>query len=414
MIDLVNRDEVGIDRDEDENSKDSSEFSKMFENSLRKPKRKLSVGDQVRSEILVLGKEEIFVSTGAPGISTDGVVPRKELLNPDGTLSFKVGDWVDLYVTQIRDSEISLSLKPASKNLLSARQKSKGALTEHHQRGDLVHGKVKRIEPFGAFVEFRPGVEGLLHISEMSWSRVSHPSDLLSIGQEITLKILKTEFHEGKLRVSLSMKQVGPVPWQSLPDRVRKGQVVEGKVTRCMKFGAFVELVPGVEGLIPLSEMSYTKRVVRSDELIQEGQQVSVMIQEVDTDAKRIALSLRDAGSDPWILVPQKFPVGTIIYGKVERREPYGLFVQLEEGVVGLLPKSKAQENSNFVIEKVKLGDVIPVQISELHLNERKIALEVPQDPNRDDWKSYTGFTNSSGFGTLGDQLKAVLEKKKK
>ncbi|MEO7164109.1 MAG: S1 RNA-binding domain-containing protein, partial [Bdellovibrionia bacterium] len=212
------------------------------------------------------------------------------------------------------------------------------------------------------------------------------------------------------------LKQAGVHPWQALFEQIKEGQVVEGKVTRCMKFGAFVELTPGVEGLIPLSEMSYTKRVIRSDELFHEGERITVMIKEIHNDTKKILLSLKDAGSDPWILAAQKYPVGAIVPGKVDRRENYGLFIQLEEGVVGLLPKSKAAERPEFAFDKLKPGDDVVVQIGELRLQERRISLDVPQDPNRDDWKGYVAqpAASSGSFGTLGDKLKNALEKKKK
>lgn len=475
--------------DEDtEKKKADSEFARMLNESFKTPQKKLSVGDKIRGEILVLGKEEVFVSTGT---STDASLSRRELLDEQGNLTHKVGDVLDLYVTQVRRSEVHVSIHPTSKNLADdledafdmmlpvegrvvevckggvrvsmhgkiafcpisqldtvrvetgeeyvgkkfefqitqfseggrnivvSRRKlleeqrglSEVAFTEDKKEGTVVSGKVKKIEPFGAFVEVMPGVEGLLHVSEMAWSRVENPNDIVKVGQDIVVKVLKSENKDGRLRISLSLKQVGPTPWENLPAHIQVGAVVEGKVTRCMKFGAFVELAPGVEGLIPLSEMSYTQRVVRSDELIKEGERVSVKIKEIQPEAKRMSLSLRDAGADPWALAAQKYPVGAIVSGKVERREPYGLFVQLEEGVTGLLPKSKANEHPDFSFEKVKLGDVIPVQIGELKLGERRISLEVPGDPNRDDWKGYTAQASTGGFGTMADKLKKALKK---
>lgn len=479
--------------DEDSSPKQSSEFAKMLEASFKKPEKKLAVGDKVRGEILVIGKEEVFVSTGRSASMTEGSVSRKELLNPEGQLSYKVGDELELYVVQVRGGEVRLSTKPTAKNvaedledafdmmlpiegrvsevckggvrvtirgktafcpisqldmarvekgddyvgqkfeflitqfseggrnIVVSRRKyleeqrglSEGAFAEEKQVGDVVTGKVKRLEPFGAFVEVAPGIEGLVHISEIAWSRLNHPQEVLSVGQEVHAKVLKKESKEGRLRISLSIKQAGAEPWDNLPSSVKEGSVVEVKITRCMKFGAFGEIAPGLEGLIPLSEMSYTKRVMKSDELVQEGQKVSVMIKEIHPDTKKILLSLRDAGSDPWILVPHKFPVGAIVTGKVERREPYGIFIQLEEGITGLLPKSKAADHPEFPFEKLKPGDTATIQIAEIRTEERRISLDVPQDPHRDDWKGYTNQLSSGGFGTLGDQLKKALEKKK-
>jgi small subunit ribosomal protein S1 len=492
----INEDAVDDFEGDEPKSKKTSEFSDLLEASFKKKSRKLQVGDKIRGEILVLGKEEIFVSTGPAGSSTDGTVSRRELLDPEGQMNHKVGDSLDLFVVQVRGSEIRLSPNPTAKNfaedledaydmmipvegkvsevckggvrvtikgktafcpisqldtarvetgeeyigrkleflitqfsengrnIVVSRRKlleeqrgtSEGAFGEATKDGQIVPGKVKKLETFGAFVEIAPGVEGLLHISELSWSRVADPAEVVKVGQEILVKILKTENKDGRLKVSLSLKQAGIHPWQTLSEQIKEGQVVEGKVTRCMKFGAFVELTPGVEGLIPLSEMSYTKRVIRSDELIQEGEKITVKIKEIHPDTRKILLSLKDAGSDPWILAAQKYPVGAIVPGKIERREAYGLFVQLEEGVTGLLPKSKAMERTEFAFDKLKPGDAVVVQIGELKLQERRISLDVPQDPNRDDWKGYVAQPAASGgsFGTLADKLKSAMEKKKK
>jgi small subunit ribosomal protein S1 len=247
---------------------------------------------------------------------------------------------------------------------------------------------------------------------------VGDPAEVVSVGQDVSVKILKIETNEGKLRIALSIKQSGVAPWDSVSSsgEIIEGQTIEGKVTRCVKFGAFVELKPGIEGLIPMSEMSYTKRVMRSDELFKEGDRITVMINNVDPEGHRISLSFRDAGSDPWALVSQNFPVGAIVQGKVERREPYGLFVKLEEGITALLPKSKAADRPEFPFDKLKVGDMVTVQIGEIRREERRISLDVPKDPGSDDWKGFVAQPSAAdaggGFGTLADKLKAAMEPK--
>lgn len=476
---------------EDEGTENkSSEFAKMLEDSFKNTKRNLSSGDKITAEVLSIGKDEVYVSTGT---MYDGLVPRRDLLDSEGTITCKVGDHLTLYVTSVRGSEIYLSPKPTAKNVADdledafdmelpvegkvtevckggfrvsihgksafcpisqmdaqrienpeeyvgrrlefritqfseggrnvvvsrrklldeQRSLSEGAFLDENHVGTVMRGQVTRMEKFGAFVRLDSGLEGLLHISELSWSRVNDPSEVLRVGQEVFVKVLKAEDKEGHLKISLSLKQAQAEPWSQLPTHIQAGSVVSGKVTRCMKFGAFVELIPGVEGLIPLSEMSYTKRVVRSDELVHEGETVSVMIKELNSSDRKILLSLKDAGADPWALVPQKFPVGAIIKGQVERREPYGLFVKLDDGVVALLSKSKALEESSFNFEKVKLGEEIFVQVAELNLDQRRISLSVPRDPEAGEWKSYTQ-TSTGSFGTLGDQFSKLLSQKKK
>jgi small subunit ribosomal protein S1 len=327
-----------------------------------------------------------------------------------------VGKRYEFRITQL--SEGGRNIVVSRRKLLEEeREANAGSFLEEHKPGDVVPGRIARLEKFGAFVELAPGIDGLAHISELAWSRVGDPSEVVTVGQEVRAKILKIEPDEsGRVRISLSLKQVDGEPWDNPPDSIKEGQVIEGKVTKCMKFGAFVELSPGIEGLIPMGEMSYTKRVMRSDELVKEGEKVLVMVKSVDPETRRISLSLRDAGQDPWALVSQKFPVGTIVSGKIERREPYGLFVKLDDGIVGLLPKSKANERPEFPFEKLRVGDTAQVQVAELRLEERRISLDVPKDPGSDDWKGHLASQNSGtgGFATLADKFKAAMEKKGK
>lgn len=489
------RDQDDADADEIPGKRGSDEFAKMLDASFQQSQKKLSVGDKIKGEILVLGKEDVFVSTGT---MNDGMVPRKDLLDDKGNVPYKVGDTLELFVTQVRGTEIHLSPNKTAKNLADdledafdmmlsvngrvvevvkggfriqlmgsklafcpisqidtrrtetgeeyigkryefritqyseggrnivvSRRKlleeeaeaNAGSFLEENKPGAIVPGRVARLEKFGAFIELAPGIDGLAHVSELSWSRVGDPSEVLKVGDEVRVKVLKIETDDrGRPRIALSIKQADAAePWDNAGETVPEGQVVEGKVTKCMKFGAFVELSPGIEGLIPMGEMSYTKRVMRSDELVKEGEKVLVMVKSVDPETRRISLSLRDAGQDPWALVSQKFPVGTIITGKIERKEAYGLFVKLEDGVVGLLPKSKAVEHPEFPFEKLRVGETATVQVAELRLDERRISLDVPKDPGSDDWKAHVAQTQGSGgFATLADKFKAAMEKKPK
>jgi small subunit ribosomal protein S1 len=482
------------DDEQETKPKSSDEFARMLDASFKQSQKKLSVGDKIKGEILVLGKEDVFVSTGT---MHDGLVPRKDLLDEKGNVPYKVGDVLDLFVTLVKGSEVHLSPKKTAKNLaddiedafdmmlpvegrvvevvkggfrvslmggklafcpisqmdtrrieggeeyvgkrfefrisqlteggrnivvsrrsLLAEQQEETAgnfLADHHP-GDVVNGKIARIEKFGAFVELAPGVDGLAHVSELSWSRVGDPAEVVAVGQDVRAKILKIETDErGRARISLSLKQAEGEPWDKLPENIQAGQTVSGKVTKCMKFGAFVQLVPGIEGLIPMGEMSYTKRVMRAEDAVTEGETVTVRIVSVDPGTRRISLSLRDAGADPWAMVSDKFPVGTIVSGRIERKEPYGLFVKLDEGVVGLLPKSKANERPEFPFEKLRVGDTATVQVAELRLDERRISLDVPKDPGSDDWKEHVAAPQGSGgFATLGDKLRAAMDRKGK
>jgi small subunit ribosomal protein S1 len=335
-----------------------------------------------------------------------------------------VGQKLKFLITQLSEGGRNIIVS-RRKLLQGEKQLSEKIFIQEKREGDVVEGKVKKIEVFGAFVEIAPGIEGLVHISEMSWSRVSNPHEVVSIGQKVQAKIITSENKEGRLKISLSMKQVENEPWANITSLFKENQIVQGRVTRCVKFGAFVELSPGIEGLLPLSEMSHTKRVVRSDELFKEGESIVVMVKEIHPDSKRLLLSLKDAGSDPWSLVPHKFPIGSVVRGKVNRREPYGIFVELEEGITGLLPKSKATSNENgenpeFHYDKIKLSDIIAVQIAEINLEDRRISLAPPQDPDKDEWKEHlsnkqskTPQSNSSqAKGSFASKLKNFTLKK--
>jgi small subunit ribosomal protein S1 len=323
-----------------------------------------------------------------------------------------VGKKFEFMITQFgeRGRNIVVSRR---KLLEEQKELSQAAFADEHKVGDILKGVVTRLEQYGAFVEIAAGLEGLCHISEVAWSRLGHPSEVLQVGQEVEVKILKIEEGNGRMNVSLSIKQAGGEPWANMPQHIQVGEIVSGKVTRCVKFGAFVELAPGIEGLIPLSEMSYTKRVLRAEEMVKEGERVNVMVKDIRPEERRLSLSLKDASGDPWVMVAHKFPEGSVTKGRIERREPYGLFVKIDEGVVGLLPKSKALENPEFHFDKVKIGDEVMVEISELKIEERRISLSIPQDPEAGAWKNFnTSSTPSSSksMGTLGDQFKTLFD----
>jgi small subunit ribosomal protein S1 len=469
-------------------SDSANDFARMFEDSMTGGTKKLSPGDKIRCEVLSIGKEEIFVSTGT---IDDGMVHKLEL-NPEKQPidQIKVGDFLDLFVMRVQGSQILLSQKLTSKNMASdiedafnmglpiegkvsevvnggfrvailgqtafcpisqldsrriddgaayigrkfsflitqfdsrgrnivvSRRKlldqekelSTSAFTEGHKPGEIVHGLVTRVESFGAFVEVAPGLEGLCHVSELSWSRVADAKEVIKPGDDVRAKILKIEEGmNGRLNISLSIKQASETPWHTLPAGIAEGSVVEGRVTRCMKFGAFVEVAPGLEGLVPLSEMSYTKRVLRSDEIIHEGEKIQVLIKEINIADQRMLLSIKDTGGDPFAMAGQKFSQGTVAQGRVERKESYGIFVKLDEGIVGLLPKSKTFANPEFNIDKIKVGDQIVVQVDEIREQDRKISLSIPSDPEAGAWKDFSAGVKVKALGSFGEQFKTLF-----
>jgi small subunit ribosomal protein S1 len=279
----------------------------------------------------------------------------------------------------------------------------------------VLEGSVVRLVPFGAFVALAPGVEGLVHISELSWSRLDNPDQAVKVGDRLQVKVLGIKAGEkpDTPKISLSVKQALGDPWTDIQNQVQAGQKRMGKVTRCANFGAFIELSPGIEGLVHISEMSYTRRVMRPEDVVAPGDEIMVMVKAVEPDRKRISLSIKDAEGDPWADAQEKFKPGKTVKGQVEKKEGFGIFVNLAPGITGLLPKSKiAASEKAAEIESLKPGATINVTIDQVNVAERKISLGTGDIADDQSWQDYTGGTGDS-LGSLGDQLKKALAQKK-
>jgi small subunit ribosomal protein S1 len=332
----------------------------------------------------------------------------------------------DLYVGQTYEFRITRLAEGGRNIVLSRRdlleielQKVRQAFMQELAVDQVYTGRVTRLMPYGVFVELVPGVEGMVHISELSWSRLEKPEDAVSPGDKIEVKVLKIEPGQKQIKISLSVKQVGGDPWERVALEIQAGQKITGKVVRCAPFGAFVELRPGIDGLVHISEMSYTKRVLNPQDIVQPGQMISVMVKEVDTAKRRISLSIRDAEGDPWVDVAEKFTVGQKVGATVEKREKFGIFVTLTPGIVGLLPKSVLKESPNAArIETLKPGDAIEVVIAAIKADERKISLSLTDNDGEDNWRSFapkaeSKSTGNSAMGSLGEMLNEALKKGK-
>lgn len=249
--------------------------------------------------------------------------------------------------------------------------------SEIHE-GDTVQGTVRSLTDYGAFIDLG-GLDGLLHVSDIAWSRISKPEDVLSVGQEIEAKVLKVDGE--KQRISLGMKQLQPHPWDSVPEKYTTGDRVRGAVTRVADFGAFIELEPGVEGLVHISEMSWAKKVRTPSDLVKPGDVVEAVILGINTSERRISLGLKQALGDPWAEVTQRFPVGSAIEGTVISLPKFGAFVQLAEGVEGLVHISEisAEKRLNHPHEVLKLGQRIQAQVLTIDPERRLIRLSMKQ-----------------------------------
>jgi small subunit ribosomal protein S1 len=250
-----------------------------------------------------------------------------------------------------------------------ARQELRYALEE----GQVRQGVVRRIADFGVFVDLG-GVDGLLHISDMSYGRTQHPSALVKVGDEVEVQVLKIDLV--KDRISLGMKQLAPDPWELVSANYHVSDTVEGRVVKLMDFGAFVELEPGVEGLVPVSEMSWSQRVRHPRDLLNEGDSVRASVLAVDPEQRRISLSLKALVGDPWKGAGERYAPEAVVSGRVTRVVKFGAFVQLEEGIEGLLHISElSDQRVRRVSDVVETGQVIKVRIKSVDFEQRRIAL---------------------------------------
>ncbi len=329
--------------------------------------------------------------------------------------SVHVGQTYRFLVSELDEDEPDIVL---SRRSLLAREREEAQSTFFASlgEGDILSGTVKKLMPFGAVVELGPDVEGMVHVSEMSWSRILAPEDIVAVGERVAVKVLAVEAdpNTGRRKISLSMKQVGEDPWNTVTERFRPMQKLRGRVTRTADFGVFVEIAPGVEGLVHVSEMSYTTRVKRPSDLVKAGDEVDVMIKEIQPEQRRISLSMKEAEGDPWIELDRRYPVGRVVEGVVEKKERFGVFVRIEPGVTGLLPRSVIDRSAlASSVDKLREGDPVTVTIERVDMEKRRISLSPADTCEEGDWRPFS--TQPQGrLGTLGDKLLTALEKGKK
>jgi small subunit ribosomal protein S1 len=246
------------------------------------------------------------------------------------------------------------------------------------KEGEVMQGTVRSLTDFGAFVDIG-GVDALLHVADISWSRINKPADALTAGQQVAVKVLKVD--AAKRRISVGMKQLLPHPWELVAEKYKPGDRVQGTVTRVAEFGAFVELDKGVEGLIHVSEMSWSKKMRKASEIVKPGEQVDVVILGVNAAERRISLGLKQALGDPWAGIQQKFPVGSVVEGPVVSMTNFGAFVQLAEGVEGMIHVGdiSAEKRLNHPQEALKQGQIVKAQVLEIDSEKRRLRLGMKQ-----------------------------------
>jgi small subunit ribosomal protein S1 len=273
--------------------------------------------------------------------------------------------------------------------ILEEEQKAKrDALASTLSEGAIVNGHVKNVTDYGVFVDLG-GMDGLLHVSDLVWGRVPHPSSIVKAGDEIQVQILK--FDKEKQRISLGRKQLLPDPWATVPERFPTGARLQGKIVGVTDYGAFVQIEPGVEGLVHVSEMSWSKHVKHPSKIVKVGDEVEVVVLEVKTDQRRISLGLKQTLPDPWEAAAEKYPVGSLVNGRVRNLADFGAFVEIEEGMEGLIHISDVSwtERIKHPSEKFKKGDKIEARVLKVDSQNRRLSLGIKQV--NDIWANWFG-----------------------
>ncbi len=265
-----------------------------------------------------------------------------------------------------------------------SRRESRRKILAEIQVGQLRSGAVKNITDFGAFIDL-DGIDGLLHVTDMTWGRINHPSELLKVGDEVEVMILEVDLE--KERISLGLKQTQDNPWEDIASRYPIGGRVRGKVVNLAPYGAFVELEQGIEGLVHVSEMSWTKRIQRAADVLSVGDEVDAVILSVSTEDKKISLGMRQIEDNPWEVVAGKYPIGSLVSGKIRNFTTYGAFVELEEGIDGMIHVSDMSwtRKVNHPSEVLQKGDEVETIVLEIDATSQRISLGLKQAQN-DPW----------------------------
>ena len=374
-------------------------------------------GDVVRGKVLRKIKGGLLVDIGVP------------VFLPASQVDLRRAPDVGEYIGQIVEAEI-IKIDAERKNIVVSRRK---VLEEERKRnrenlvkelhvGDLREGQVKNITDFGAFIDLG-GLDGLLHITDMSWGRVNHPSEVVHIGQKIDVVVL--DYDAERNRISLGLKQKTKNPWEDIGDRYPIGSVHNGEVVNLMTYGAFVRLEDGIEGLVHVSEMSWTKQVTHPNEVVKVGDKVKVMILEINHDKQEISLGIKQAENNPWENIKDRFPVGAKLKGTIKNVTNYGAFVEIEAGVEGLLHVNDISWTKKLThpSPEVNKGDEVECVVLEIDKERQRISLGLKQ-LKEDPWVSdipnrlkktmvldgkVTKITNFGVFVDILDGLEGLL-----
>jgi small subunit ribosomal protein S1 len=350
-------------------SHEKAEFKKNWE-------RILSIcneGGRVAGKVKAMVKGGLIVNIGVeaflPASQIDVMTPKN--------LQVYVGNTYDFKVVKINQERQNIVL--SRRELLEQeRNERRSKLLGEMMPGDIRKGKVKNLTDFGAFIDL-DGIDGLLHITDMSWGRVGHPSEVLKVGQELDVVVL--DINKEKERISLGLKQKMANPWDSIEAKYPIGTKIKGKVVNLVPYGAFVEIEPGVEGLVHVTELSWTKRVAKAADVLKQDQEIEAVVLGINKDEQKISLGVRQLESNPWDNADQKYPPGTKVKGKIRNLTSYGAFIELEEGLDGMIHVSDISwtRKINHPSEVLKKGDEVEAVVLEVDKANQRIAVGMKQ-----------------------------------
>jgi small subunit ribosomal protein S1 len=358
-------------------SKEKAEFKKNWERILTI----CNEGGTIAGKVKAIVKGGLVVNIGVeaflPASQIDIITPRNLASFVGNTYDFKV-----VKINQERQNIVLSRRELIEQERLERRQKLLSEMTP----GDIRKGTVKNITDFGAFIDLN-GIDGLLHITDMSWGRIGHPSELLKVGQDIDVVVL--DINREKERISLGLKQKLANPWDSIEQKFPVGARVKGKVVNLVPYGAFVELEPGVEGLIHVTELSWTKRVAKPSDMLKQDQEIEAQVLGINREEQKISLGLRQLEANPWDKAQEKYPPGTRVKGKIRNLTSYGAFIELEEGLDGMIHVSDISwtRKINHPSEVLKKGDEVEAIVLEVDKTNQRIAVGLKQ-LGTDPWES--------------------------
>jgi small subunit ribosomal protein S1 len=350
-------------------SKEKAEFKKNWEKIVSTANE----GARVTGRVKAVVKGGLIVNIGVeaflPASQVDIIPPKNLQAFVNNTYEFKV-----VKINQDRQNVVL-----SRRELIEAeRNERRSKLLAEMMPGDIRKGTVKNLTDFGAFIDLN-GIDGLLHITDMSWGRLSHPSELLKVGQELDVVVL--DINKEKERVSLGLKQKMANPWDNIEAKFPVGQKVKGKIVNLVPYGAFVELEPGVEGLVHVTELSWTKRIAKPSDVLKVGQEIEAVVLGINRDEQKISLGIRQLETNPWEQAMVKYPPGTKVKGQVRNLTSYGAFIELEEGLDGMVHVSDLSwtRKINHPSEVLKKGDIVEATVLEIDKANQRISLGVKQ-----------------------------------